>query len=71
MKTRPKVVTVETIRPRGLSMRDAATYLGIAEKTLRNRTGPRAKNPLPVKPRYIGRKPVFLKNETELKRNRI
>jgi predicted DNA-binding transcriptional regulator AlpA len=38
---------------------DAARYLGLAEKTLRNRLGPRAENPFPVRPKHIGRRVLF------------
>ena len=55
----PKSVRVEVIGPRMLSYRDAALYIGIAEKTLRNRTSRRAKNPLPFKPKRVAGKPVF------------
>lgn len=55
----PKIMKVEKIRPRPVSLEDAACYLGLAPKTLRNRTGPRAENPLTFKPKRIGRKVVF------------
>jgi len=55
----PKLVKLETVGPRMLCYRDAALYLGIAEKTLRNRTSRRAKNPLPFKPKRVAGKPVF------------
>ena len=45
--------------PRMLTVREAAYYMRIAEKTLRNRLGPRAKNPFPVKPKHIGGKVLF------------
>jgi len=46
-------------RPRMLSVRETAGYLGLAEKTLRNRLGRRATNPFPVKPKHIGGKVLF------------
>jgi hypothetical protein len=46
-------------RQRLLSVTDTAKYLGIAPKTLRNRLGPRAKDPFPVKPKRIGRRVLF------------
>lgn len=55
----PKIAKVDVIRPRLLSVSDAAKYLGLAPKTLRNRLGPKAQNPFPVKPRYYGGKPLF------------
>ena len=45
--------------PRLLSVADAAKYLGLSAKTIRNRLGPRAKQPFPVKPKKIGRKVLF------------
>lgn len=46
-------------RPRLLNINDAAKYLGIAPKTLRNRLGPKAENPFPVKPKRIGKMVLF------------
>ncbi len=46
-------------RSRMLSVRESAGYLGIAEKTLRNRLGLKAENPFPVKPKHIGGKVLF------------
>jgi predicted DNA-binding transcriptional regulator AlpA len=45
--------------PRLLSVADAAKYLGLSAKTIRNRLGPKAKQPFPVKPKKIGRKVLF------------
>jgi hypothetical protein len=42
-----------------LNINETATYLGIAPKTLRNRLGPKAKNPFPVKPKRIGKRVLF------------
>ena len=47
------------VRPRLLNVDETARYLGIAPKTLRNRLGPRATNPFPVKPKHIGKKVLF------------
>ena len=47
------------VKPRMLSIRESATYLGIAEKTLRNRLGSKADNPFPLKPKHIGGKVLF------------
>jgi hypothetical protein len=60
MPKNPQVVRVsDTVRPRLVGIEDAARYLGIAPKTIRNRIGPKAKNPLPVKPKRIGGKVLF------------
>lgn len=48
-----------SVNPRLLKIEDAARYLGIAAKTLRNRLGPRAQHPFPVKPKRIGRRVLF------------
>jgi hypothetical protein len=58
MAKTPKRVQVEAIRPRLVSVADAATYLGLAPKTLRNRLSDK-ENPFPVRPRYYGGKPLF------------
>ena len=50
---------VMQVRPRLLNVDETAKYLGIATKTLRNRLGPRANNPFPVKPKRIGNKVLF------------
>ena len=47
------------IKPRMLSVDDAARYIGIAAKTIRNRIGPRAQTPFPVKPKRIGGRVLF------------
>jgi hypothetical protein len=47
------------IQPRLLDVKQTADYLSIAVKTLRNRLGPRAKNPFPVKPKRIGKRVLF------------
>jgi len=52
-------VKVETVRPRLMSLEDAAKYLGLAPKTLRNRMCPDAKNPLPIPWRKYGKKILF------------
>ena len=65
MSKQPVRVKVESVRPRAVSLVDAAVYIGISPKTLRNRTGPRAPNPFPVKPRYYGGKPLFLVEELD------
>ena len=50
---------VMQVRPRLLNVDETARYLGIAPKTLRNRLGPRAEHPFPVKPKRIGKKVLF------------
>jgi len=47
------------IRPRMLSVDDTARYIGLAAKTIRNRIGPKAKIPFPVKPKHIGGRVLF------------
>jgi len=47
------------IRPRMLDINDTAEYLGLSPKTIRNRIGPMAENPFPVKPYRQGRKVTF------------
>ncbi len=42
-----------------LNVRETARYIGLSELTLRNRLGPKAKNPFPIKPIRIGRKVLF------------
>jgi len=64
MTKTPKKVKVEVIRPRLVSIADAALYLGIAAKTLRNRLSDK-ENPFPVKPRYYGGKPLFEVSELD------
>ena len=47
------------IKPRLLSVEQTAKYLSIAPKTLRNRLGPRAPCPFPVRPKKIGGRVLF------------
>jgi len=47
------------IKPRLLSVDQTAKYLSIAPKTLRNRLGPKAPDPFPVKPKRIGKRVLF------------
>ncbi len=65
MAKAPKKVKVETIRPRLVSIADAAQYLGLAPKTLRNRLSDKV-NPFPVRPRYYGGKPLFEVGELDV-----
>jgi len=50
---------MKQLRPRLLGIVETANYLGIAPKTLRNRLGPRAEHPFPVKPKRIGKRVLF------------
>jgi hypothetical protein len=47
------------IQPRLLSVIETAKYLSIAPKTIRNRLGPKASDPFPVKPKKIGKRVLF------------
>ena len=47
------------IKPRLVSLDQAAAYLGLAPKTLRNRLSRGAEAPFPVKPKRIGRRVLF------------
>lgn len=47
------------IGPRLLPINDAAKFLGISPKTIRNRLGPKAINPFPIKPKRFGKKVLF------------
>lgn len=47
------------MKSRLLSIEKAAEYLSISPKTIRNRLGPRAPDPFPVKPKRIGKRVLF------------
>jgi len=47
------------IKPRLLSVEQTAKYLSLAPKTLRNRLGPKAPSPFPVRPKKIGGRVLF------------
>jgi len=49
----------EQITPRLLNVEQTAQYLSISPKTIRNRLGPRALDPFPVKPKKIGKRVLF------------
>ena len=55
MKERP----MSTFEPRLLSVEQTARYLSISAKTIRNRLGPKAPNPFPVRPKKIGNRVLF------------
>ena len=50
---------VITLNKRLLSIEDTAEYLGISPKTIRNRLGPKAPIPFPVKPKRFGNRVLF------------
>jgi excisionase family DNA binding protein len=50
---------MEQIQPRLFSIGEAAKYLSISPKTIRNRLCRDAKNPFPVKPKKIGKRVLF------------
>lgn len=47
------------IKPRMLSVDEAARYVGLAAKTIRNRIGPKAEKPFPIRPKRIGGRVLF------------
>jgi excisionase family DNA binding protein len=47
------------LTPRLLSVEQAAHYLGLSPKTLRNRLSRGALDPFPIRPRRIGRRVLF------------
>ena len=49
----------ETPKTRLLNVKETAKYLGLSPKTIRNRLGPKAPDPFPVKRRRYGRKVLF------------
>ena len=48
-----------------LTVEDTATYLGIKPKSIRNRLGPRAENPFPVKPVKVGGRVLFRRSDLD------
>lgn len=48
-----------------LSLPEAAAYLGLAPKTLRNSLGPRAPKPFSVRPVRIGSRVLFRKEDLD------
>ena len=57
-----KLVKVQEINARLLSLKDTAVYVGLAPKTLRNRL---SEGSFPVKPRYYGGKPLLEVSELD------
>jgi len=49
----------ELIKPRLLNIEEAAKFLGIAAKTIRNGLGPKAPKPFPVRPKKLGKRVLF------------
>jgi len=58
----PTVAETKQLRPAALSYADAALYLGLSVKTLRNKV---SRGEFPVKPRRLGGKPLFLVAELD------
>ena len=48
-----------------LTIPEAAEYLGISPKTIRNGVGPKAKYPFPVKPKRIGKRVLFRRTDLD------
>lgn len=65
MAKNPKLVKVENIQPRLLSIEDLAKYLSIAPKTIRNRLGARAPKPFPIKAKKIMGRVLFDKRDVD------
>lgn len=61
-RTPPVEMKTREVKRAALSYANAATYVGLAEKTLRNRV---ADKTFPVRPRRYGRKPLFLVRELD------
>ena len=59
-RTPPVERKVKEIKPAALNYKNASAYVGIAEKTLRNKV---CNGSFPVKPRRFGGKPLFLISE--------
>ena len=47
--------------PRLLTVEQAAAYMGLAPKTIRNALGPKAEYPFPVRPVKVGGRVLFKK----------
>jgi hypothetical protein len=54
-----EAIVKKEINPRMLSIDEAARYIGLAAKTIRNRIGPKAEKPFPVKAKRIGGRVLF------------
>ncbi len=64
-KSEPSSIQMQGRGRRMLSVQEAARYLGIAPKTLYNRTHRRATNPFPVKAKKIGNRTLFDSRDLE------
>jgi len=47
------------VESRLLDIEAAAAYLSLSPKTIRNRLGPKAEQPFPVRPKRFGRRVLF------------
>ena len=56
---------MSTFEPRFLSVEQTARYLSISAKTIRNRLGPKAPNPFPIKPKRLGKRVLFDKRDLD------
>jgi predicted DNA-binding transcriptional regulator AlpA len=56
---------LQTPERRLLNVPEAARYLGLSPKTIRNGLGPRAKKPFPVKPVRNGGKVLFRREDLD------
>jgi predicted DNA-binding transcriptional regulator AlpA len=56
---------MKQIQPRLLDIEQTALYLSISAKTIRNRVGPRAVKPFPIKPKRIGARVLFDKKDLD------
>ena len=50
---------------RFFTVKEAAVYLGISERTIYNGIARNAKKPFPITPRRFGRKPLFEKDDLD------
>jgi predicted DNA-binding transcriptional regulator AlpA len=56
---------LRTTTKRLLPVEEAASYLGISPKTIRNGLGPRASKPFPVRPVRYGGKVLFRREDLD------
>jgi predicted DNA-binding transcriptional regulator AlpA len=48
-----------------LTVPRATEYFGLSERTIRNRVGPRAKEPFPIKPCRVGKRVLFRRSDLD------
>jgi predicted transcriptional regulator len=48
-----------------LTVIEAAEYLGLSPKTIRNGVGPKAKDPFPIKPCRVGKRVFFRRSDLD------